>query len=124
MLGTGDAPWFVLVCLASGAALGADLVLPPALLAGVIAQAGDRGRHDGIYFGWWQVLTKLNLALAAGTVLPLLGALGYTPGQADPQGLRMLGLAYAVLPCALKAGAALALYAAIIQPARAQEALP
>ncbi|MBP6338297.1 MAG: MFS transporter [Vitreoscilla sp.] len=124
VLGAGDAPWFVLVCLASGVALGADLVLPPALLAGVIAQAGDRGRHDGIYFGWWQVLTKLNLALAAGTVLPLLGALGYTPGQADPQGLRMLGLAYAVLPCALKAGAALALYAAIIQPARAQEALP
>ncbi|MBK7613177.1 MAG: MFS transporter [Burkholderiales bacterium] len=124
VLGAGDAPWFVLVCLASGVALGADLVLPPALLAGVIANAGDRGRHDGIYFGWWQVLTKLNLALAAGTVLPLLGALGYTPGQADPQGLRMLGLAYAVLPCALKAGAALALYAAIIQPARAQEALP
>jgi len=124
LLGAGDAPWFALVCITSGLALGADLVLPPAMLAGVIAQAGDRGRHDGIYFGWWQVLTKLNLALAAGAVLPLLAALGYTPGQADPQGLRVLGLAYAVLPCVLKAGAALLLFAAVIQPARALEALP
>lgn len=124
VLGAGDAPWFALVCVASGVALGADLALPPAMLAGVIARAGDRGRHDGIYFGWWQVLTKLNLALAAGAVLPLLAALGYTPGQADPHGLRVLGLAYAVLPCVLKAAAALVLYAAVIQPARALEALP
>jgi Na+/melibiose symporter-like transporter len=124
VLAAGDAPWFVVVCLASGAALGADLVLPPALLAGVIAQAGDRGRHDGVYFGWWQVLTKLNLALAAGAVLPLLAALGYTPGQAEPHGLRMLALAYAGLPCVLKAGAALALYATVIQPARTLEATP
>lgn len=105
-LQAGDAPWFLAVCLAAGAALGADLALPGALLTGVIDRAGDRGRHDGAYLGWWQVATKLNLALAAGAVLPLLAGLGYQPGQTEPEGLRWLGLAYAALPCALKALAA------------------
>jgi GPH family glycoside/pentoside/hexuronide:cation symporter len=41
-------------------------LLPGALLAGVIAEAGDRGRLDASYFGWWNFATKLNLALAAG----------------------------------------------------------
>lgn len=109
-LDAGDAPWFLAVCLAAGAALGADLALPGALLSGVIGRAGDRGQHDGAYVGWWQVVTKLNLALAAGAVLPLLAALGYQPGSTEPEALRWLSLVYALLPCALKALAALILW--------------
>ncbi|MBQ0930529.1 MFS transporter [Ideonella sp. 3Y2] len=109
-LDAGDAPWFLAVCLAAGAALGADLALPGALLSGVIGRAGDRGRHDGAYVGWWQVVTKLNLALAAGAVLPLLAALGYQPGERDPAALAWLAAVYALLPCALKALAALLLW--------------
>ncbi|NMM89848.1 MFS transporter [Rhodococcus sp. SRB_17] len=108
-LGAGDSAAFVAVCALSGAALGADLALPGALLAGVIAAHGDSGRHEGAYFGWWNFATKLNLALAAGLALPLLGALGYSPGTRDAEALRTLGLAYAVLPCALKLLAAAAL---------------
>lgn len=114
-LGQGDTAAFLLVCALSGAALGTDLVLPGALLAGVIAQQGDNGRFEGAYFGWWNFATKLNLALAAGLALPLLGALGYVPGTRSPEALQTLGLAYAVLPCALKLLAAAALYAFIIR---------
>lgn len=109
-LGAGDWPWFLLVCALSGAALGADLVLPPAMLAGLIGEAGERGRSEGAFMGWWGFATKLNLALAAGLALPLLGWLGYAPGQQDPQALAALTVAYAVVPCVLKLGAAALLY--------------
>ena len=116
-LGAGDTMAFVAVCALSGLALGSDLALPSALLAGVIADGGDRGRTEGAYFGWWNFATKLNLALAAGVALPLLAVFGYTPGARDPQALHALTVAYCLLPCALKAVAALALYFFLIRPA-------
>lgn len=115
-LGAGDAPWFLLVCALSGVALGSDLALPGALLAGVIAKAGDLGRAEGAYFGWWNFATKLNLALAAGLALPLLGWWGYTPGARDADAATLLTAAYCLLPCALKALAAGALHVFVIQP--------
>jgi Na+/melibiose symporter-like transporter len=116
LLGEGDALWFLLVCALSGIALGSDLALPGALLAGVIAKAGGHGRAEGADFGWWNFATKLNLALAAGLVLPLLGWLGYVPGAHDAQAAALLTMAYCLLPCALKALAAIALQFFIIQP--------
>jgi Na+/melibiose symporter-like transporter len=110
LLGQGDVLGFAAVCVASGVALGADLALPGALLAGVIRRAGHQGRSEGMYFGWWNFATKLNLALAAGIALPLLGLFGYAPGRRDDAALAALTLAYCVLPCALKLLAATLLY--------------
>ena len=110
LLDAGDWLWFVAVCALSGMALGADLVLPSALLAGLIADTGQRGRTEGTFMGWWSFATKLNLALAAGLALPLLAVLGYTPGQQTPDALQALTLVYGVLPCALKLVAAVLLH--------------
>ena len=110
LLAAGDVAAYTAVCIASGTALGADLALPGALLAGVIQRASHAGRLEGAYFGWWNFATKLNLALAAGIALPLLGLFGYTPGSHDPGGLQALALAYCLLPCLLKAAAAALLY--------------
>jgi Na+/melibiose symporter-like transporter len=110
VLGTGDLVPFTLVCLASGLALGSDLALPGALLAGVIQRAGHSGHAEGAYFGWWNFATKLNLALAAGLALPLLSAFGYSPGARDVESLQALALAYGLLPCALKLLAAALLF--------------
>ena len=109
-LGAGDVAGFTLVCLASGVALGADLALPGALLAGVVQRAGHGGRLEGGYFGWWNFATKLNLALAAGVALPLLALLGYAPGRQDEAALQALTAAYCLLPCALKLLAAALLW--------------
>ncbi|HTH10904.1 MAG TPA: MFS transporter [Acidovorax sp.] len=117
-LGAGDVVPFLVVCALSGVALGTDLALPSALLAGVIAAEGDSGQHEGAYFGWWNFATKLNLALAAGLALPLLGWWGYIPGTRSEEGLQTLGWAYAVLPCVLKLLAAGALYGLVLRPAR------
>lgn len=110
LLGVGDVFGYTLVCVASGVALGADLALPSALLAGVIQRAGHAGRLEGAYFGWWNFATKLNLALAAGIALPLLGAFGYAPGSRSATALQALAVAYCLLPCVLKAAAAALLY--------------
>jgi Na+/melibiose symporter-like transporter len=114
-LGAGDVTAFVIVCALSGVALGTDLALPSALLAGTIAADGDQGRAEGAYFGWWNFATKLNLALAAGVALPALSWLGYVPGARDPQALQTLSIAYCLLPCALKALAAVLLTQLIIR---------
>ena len=106
LLGAGDVAAYTAVCIASGIALGADLTLPGALLAGVIQRAGHGQQLEGAYFGWWNFATKLNLALAAGIALPLLGAFGYTPGGRDADALQALTLAYCLLPCLLKLAAA------------------
>jgi Na+/melibiose symporter-like transporter len=110
LLGAGDVWAYTAVCVASGVALGADLTLPGALLAGVIQREGHGQRLEGAYFGWWNFCTKLNLALAAGVALPLLGLLGYTPGSRNPEALQALTVAYCLLPCALKLGAAALLW--------------
>lgn len=109
-LGTGDTWAFAAVCVGSGLALGADLTAPSALLNGVIDDVGERGRTEGVFFGWWNLATKMNLALAAGLALPLLSWWGYTPGSTDPQALQTLTIAYSVLPCVLKLLAAALLY--------------
>lgn len=118
----GDSLLYALVCAASGLALGSDLAIPAALLAQVAetgqARAGaqpSRPTAHGVYFGWWNFVAKLNLALAAGLSLPLLAALGYVPGARSDDSLRMLSAVYCALPCALKALAASTLYVFFIR---------
>ena len=96
---------YTLVCVASGAAMGADLTVAPTLLGGVIEDAGHAQEQEGLYFGWWNFATKLNLALAAGLSLPALQALGYQAGSTSPEALGALTLAYCALPCLLKLAA-------------------
>jgi Na+/melibiose symporter-like transporter len=111
-LGAGDVAAFAAICALSGLALGADLALPPSILADVIDRDA-RGPHEaaeGGYFGIWNLATKANLALAAGIALPALAALGYAPGE--PGGERALALVYCLLPCAFKLASAALLWLA------------
>lgn len=112
----GQVAAFALICVLSGVALGADLAVPGALLALLIERQGAQGRQDGAYLGWWNLATKLNLALAAGATLPLLQWLGYQPGSQDSQALQHLAWIYALLPCALKLMAAGLLHRLLIAP--------
>jgi Na+/melibiose symporter-like transporter len=101
-LGPGDVLPFFVVCVLSGVALGADLAMPAALLADR-AESRSRGEglmQNGAYMGWWNLVAKLNFALAAGIALPALQFAGYVPGSstsADP-----LVLAYGGLPLVFK----------------------
>lgn len=123
-IGAGQTGAFLTICALSGVALGTDLALPGALLAGVIQANGDSGRSEGAYFGWWNFATKLNLALAAGLALPVLAMFGYAPGVRDPQALSALLIAYCVLPCVLKLAAAMGLYFLILKPSHSLKVTP
>jgi Na+/melibiose symporter-like transporter len=105
-LDAGDIGGFLAVCIASGLAIGADLTMPGALLTGVVQRAGHAARAEGVYVGWWNAASKLNLGLAAGAALPLLALAGYAPGERHPHALQALAIAYVAVPCALKLVAA------------------
>ena len=97
-LGAGARVEFLLVCMVTGLAMGADLTLPAALLADLLRAEG-REAQAGSHAGLWQLAGKLSLALAAGLALPLLQWLGYTPGGSETAPLVWV---YCLLPCALK----------------------
>jgi GPH family glycoside/pentoside/hexuronide:cation symporter len=99
-LGAGDVAAFAAVCVLSGAAVGADLVILPALFARRMSQiAPDAGEG----FGLWSFASKFTLAFAAVLLLPLLDARGFVPGGDSPEAaLSLLSLLYAALPCAIK----------------------
>lgn len=100
-LGSGDSLAFLWVCIVSGFVLGADLALPPVLLA---ENVSDKSRL-GSYYGIWSLIAKLCLAFA-GLSLPLLHLLGFQ-SNAHPSSVTstsQLGLTvcYALLPCLCK----------------------
>ncbi|MHA3976752.1 MFS transporter [Halovulum sp. GXIMD14794] len=100
VLPEGAALAFGAICIVSGAAVGADLVILPALFAATLSRAR---LPEAIGFGAWSFANKAALALAAGVVLPLLDVSGYVPGQDNgPEALATLNAAYALLPLALK----------------------
>lgn len=101
----GDVVWFAGVCVGSGLMLGADLALPGALLSGVIQRQGNLAQ-SALFTGWWQTVSKLNLALAAGLTLPALEWLGYQVGTGDAHSQTLLKSFYGLLPCAVKVLAA------------------
>ncbi|MEM7296328.1 MAG: MFS transporter, partial [Pseudomonadota bacterium] len=100
-LGPGDVALFAIVCIFSGATIGADLVLLPALFSSRMAEISPNG---GQGFGLWAFVSKASLALAAIILLPLLEAVGFQAGSANnpPEALRLLTYFYALVPCALK----------------------
>jgi len=116
-LGTGDGIAFALICAASGAAMGADLTLLPAIFAQRLARLGTR---EAAAFGLWSFVSKLSLALAAATLLPALDFAGFRPGPDNTESaLRTLTLIYAALPCVLKVTAILLLaFTPLPEPAK------
>lgn len=106
-LGTGDLWAFILICVASGICLGADLVLPASMQADVIEtnrlNTGDS--QAALFFAAWALVTKLALALAVGLAFPLLAVFGFdavNPGLSTPKSLWALSALYAGLPVVLK----------------------
>lgn len=97
---------FLVVCLVTGAALGADLALPPALQADVVDYDSWKfGRpRAGLLFALWSMASKLALAAAVGSAFPALDLLGFdaTAAENTPRALLSLVVIYALVPVVIK----------------------
>ena len=105
-VGPGDIFFYSVICVLAGAALGADVALPPAMLADAIPST--HRQSTGLYFGIWVLIGKFALALAAGLALPALQVFNYQPGH--PESTLALSLLYAVLPLLFKGLALMVLF--------------
>ncbi len=115
-LGQGDITAYALVCLISGLALGADLTLPPSILASQIHSNGNL-HLSGTYYAFLAFIAKASLALASALALPYLDYAGFVPQAENTAGALMaLSSAYALVPCLLKLLAAVLLYYFFIAP--------
>ena len=100
-LGAGDQAYFSVICLVTGAAIGADLTLLPAMFARRMAAIAPQG---GQGFGLWGLVSKFTLAFAAVLLLPLLQHAGFVAGAATQpaKALDLLAFLYAGVPTLLK----------------------
>ena len=100
-LSTGDVIPFAIICVLSGATIGADLTLMPAMFAKRMAAISPTG---GQGFGLWSLVNKFTLAFAAVVLLPMLERSGFTAGATDlpDTALTTLTVLYAVVPSLLK----------------------
>lgn len=116
LLASEDIWPFALICIATGASLGAELALPPSILADHIHHFDTKGQAAS-QFSLLTLLNKLALAVASAISLPLLDWLGFMPAaDNDQQALLALSVIYALFPCGIKLIAAVYLYCFFISP--------
>ncbi|MEA5445765.1 MFS transporter [Gammaproteobacteria bacterium AB-CW1] len=104
-LGEGDFLPFLFITILTGFSLGVDQAIPASMQADVVDEdsAAGGGGRAGVYFGLWNMATKLAWALAAGIALPLLALSGFEAGADNSErALLTLALLYAAAPAAIK----------------------
>ncbi len=104
-LGSGDWPFFAVICVLSGAVLGADLALPSAIQADLVdvATAKSGAQQTGAFFALWSVATKLALAVSGALSLIYLDVVGFDLTVENAPGpLGAMALLYGCGPIAFK----------------------
>lgn len=88
------------ICVITGAAVGADMVLLPSLFSIILTRTG----HDPSQgFGLWSFASKAALVIAVLFVLPILETAGFQSGADNSDNATLtLRLLYAALPAILK----------------------
>ena len=105
-LKSGDIFAYGVVCILSGMALGADLALPPSILADRIS-AQNKIREATQYYALLAFIPKMAIAFASFIIFVFLDRIGFVAGEeSSPQIMSGLILAYALVPCIIKLSAA------------------
>ena len=101
-LTAGDLWEYLTICILSGIAFGAELVLPTAILADHIHHENKEDQAS-FHYGILAFLANLSLAVVAAVSLSFLDMLGFTPaGQNKESVLLALSLSYSAVPSCIK----------------------
>lgn len=108
---TPETAWsYGFICVLSGLALGADLAIPPSILADQIHDQRSE-QHAASYYGILTFIAKSALAIASLIALPLLDFFGFKPGGANnADALLVLSITYAGIPSIIKLVSAILLW--------------
>jgi GPH family glycoside/pentoside/hexuronide:cation symporter len=106
----GDVVAYGFICVLSGMALGADLALPPSILADRITRQKTQSEATQ-YYALIAFIPKVAIAIASGVAFLILDYLGFVAGADNsPEVLQGLIVLYALVPCLIKLMAAYALW--------------
>lgn len=106
----GDVVSYAIICALSGLSLGADLALPPSIIADRVNARKSEGEATQ-YYALLAFMPKMAIAIASGISFLILDQLGFEPGaQNPPSAMHALITLYALVPCVVKLMAAAALW--------------
>jgi Na+/melibiose symporter-like transporter len=106
----GDSIAYGIICVLSGMALGADLALPPSILADRVTRQKTESEATQ-YYALLAFIPKTAIAIASGFSFFILDHLGFTAGSNNsPEAMQGLITLYALVPCLIKLIAAFALW--------------
>lgn len=123
-IGDGQLVAFGVVCVLTGATLGADIAMPAAIQSRIVAAESrqlERPR-GGALFGLWGMAGKLALALSAGLSLPLLAL--FTLPQTGLDRAAVTPWLYAGLPVMIKLLAVVLLRRSVLMRAQTAQGSP
>lgn len=109
-LSAGDVWQYGVICVLSGIAFGADLALPPSILADDI-QRHHTQKEASVQFGLFAFMAKAALAISSAIGLTILDMVGFRAAEEnDYTALVTLSILYALIPCFIKLISALILW--------------
>lgn len=109
-LNTGDVTAYAIICILSGTALGADLALPPSILADRVSAQKTQNEATQSY-AVLAFIPKTAIAIASGVAFIILGQVGFIAGgENSDETLKSVITLYALVPCVIKLFAAIYLW--------------
>lgn len=110
-LGPGDVTVFAVICAITGAAFGADMVLPASMNADQARRFEETNAtaQTAVFFGVWGTATKLASAIGVGLALPIIG-FGGPAGVAGAVDPTLLAFVYGWGPILFKIAAGVAIW--------------
>jgi len=102
-LGEEDYILFGLISFCTGVSLSADMAIPASIQSDIAQKSKTLGNQiSGVLFGFWNMLTKLSLALAVFITFIILEIVGFDVNNLTNLALNTLIILYSILPILLK----------------------